>query len=133
MQALRAAVVEGQQRFLDSLLEQVTRWEISEGELRLFFPADQRSLAEMLQSRGPLEKLRAISNRVLGQPLRVCVRLENVRSAPASPSHVAAETSVAKAGDGRDLRARFERDPAVRAVLDRFGGRISGIKPAGGS
>lgn len=133
VQALRAAVVDGQQRFLDSMLDQVSRWEVSEGELRLFFPAEHRSLAEMLQSSGPLEKLRAISTRVLGQPLRVCVRLENARSVPASPASVTAEKSAAKAGDHRELRARFERDPVVRAVLDRFGGRISGIKPAGGS
>jgi DNA polymerase-3 subunit gamma/tau len=132
VKALRAAVVEAQQRFLDSMLEHVIRWEVAGGELRLYFPAEQRSLAEMLQARGPMENLRAISTRVLGQPFRVCVRLESVRSGSGSPRHVAAENSAGQADDSRQVRARFERDPVVRAVLDRFGGRISGIKPAGG-
>jgi hypothetical protein len=26
------------------------------------------------------------------------------------------------------LQARFEQDPIVRAMLERFGGRISGVK-----
>jgi DNA polymerase III subunit gamma/tau len=133
VQALRSAVVEAQQRFLASLIEHVNRWELAGGELRLYFPAEQGSLAEMLQARGPIDKLRAISSSVLKQPLRVCVKLSSVRTAPAASAADPALDSASEAGGSRDLRARFERDPAVRAVLERFGGRISGIKPAGGS
>jgi hypothetical protein len=50
---------------------------------------------------------------VLGQPLRVCVKLDS-----ALPTGVR----------GADLKSRFEEDPIVRAMLERFGGRISDVK-----
>jgi len=104
------------QRFLWSMVEHATRWEIDGNELNLFFPTESRALAEMLQARDPMERLRTVLNQVIGQPLRVCVRLEsgrvgNTRSA--------------------NLRARFEEDPIVRAMLEKFGGRISNVKRPG--
>ena len=59
--------------------------------------------------------------RILGQPLRVCVKLEAV---PVLLSTVRAEQ------DTRELRAKFEQDPIVRAMLERFGGKISEVKAA---
>ena len=114
VEAIKAAV-KGQ-KFLWSMLEVATRWEIESGELRLFFPAESRALAEMLQARDPMERLRTVLNQVVGQPLRVCVKLEPGR---ASTSHTS------------ELRARFEEDPIVRAMLERFGGQISKIKRPG--
>lgn len=114
VEAVKAAV-KGQ-KFLWSMLEVATRWEIESGELRLFFPAESRALAEMLQARDPMERLRTVLNQVVGQPLRVCVKLEPGR---ASTSHTS------------ELRARFEEDPIVRAMLERFGGQISKIKRPG--
>jgi hypothetical protein len=52
----------------------------------------------------------------VGQPLRVCVKLENGR---------------ASASRSSELRARFEEDPIVRAMLERFGGQISKVKRPG--
>ncbi|HEV2387223.1 MAG TPA: DNA polymerase III subunit gamma/tau [Candidatus Acidoferrales bacterium] len=130
VRALRAAVADGQQKFLASLLDHVARWELAGNELRLYFPAPQRALADMLQAREPMEKLRLLSSRVLGQALRVCVKLMGSRPAAAAAAAEAAGSVVADTGN---LRAQFEQDPTVRAVLDRFGGRISGVKPAGGS
>jgi DNA polymerase-3 subunit gamma/tau len=127
------ALVAAQQKFLDSLLENVTRWEISGAELHLYFPAEQRSLAEMLQAREPMEKLRTLANQALGKSFRVCVKLSGSRAGRAQAAKSPAGISGSEAGGDRDLRVEFERNPAVRAVLDRFGGRISGIKPAGGS
>ncbi|HVB99275.1 MAG TPA: DNA polymerase III subunit gamma/tau [Candidatus Dormibacteraeota bacterium] len=133
VRAIRTAVREGpQNKLLDSLLDRATKWELASGELRLYFPAEDTFQAEMVQRREASEKLHAISTRILGQPLRVCAKLGLSRSTPAPPAKTARKISGAKAGDG-GLRARFERDPAVQAVLERFGGRISGIKPAGGS
>ncbi|MFZ0634103.1 MAG: DNA polymerase III subunit gamma/tau [Candidatus Acidiferrales bacterium] len=101
------------QKFLWSLVEYVSRWELDGGEMRLFFPSDKRALAEMLQARDAMERLRTVTSQVLGQPLRVCVKLDSARSGISrSP----------------DLRARFEEDPIVRAMLERFGGRISEVK-----
>jgi DNA polymerase-3 subunit gamma/tau len=104
------------QKFLWSMVEHATRWEIDGGELRLFFPTESRALAEMLQARDPMERLRTILNQVVGQPLRVCVKLDSSRAAPTRSS---------------ELRARFEEDPIVRAMLDRFGGQISKVKRPG--
>jgi DNA polymerase-3 subunit gamma/tau len=128
VQALRAAVIDGQQKFLASLLDHVARWELAGDELRLYIPAAQRALAEMLQAHEPMEKLRSISSQALGQALRVCVKLTGA----SAEAMMAKETGGPSAAGAGDLRAQFERDPAVQAVLDRFGGRISGVKPAGG-
>src|SRR2546425_6849995 len=86
---------------------------------RLIFPTESRALAEMLQARDPMEKLRTISSQVVGQPLRVCVRLEAV------PAMGVAGKAMRSSPE---LRARFEEDPIVRAMLERFGGRNSAGK-----
>ena len=104
------------QKFLWSMVEHATRWEIESGELRLFFPTESRTLAEMLQARDPMERLRTVLNQVVGHPLRVCVKLEASRATP---------------NLGSELRARFEEDPIVRAMLERFGGQISKVKRPG--
>jgi DNA polymerase III subunit gamma/tau len=109
--AIKAAL-QGQ-KFLWSMVEHASRWEIENGELRLFFPTESRALAEMLQARDAMERLRTVLNQVVGQPLRVCVKLETVR---------------ATTGRSSELRARFEEDPIVRAMLERFGGQISKVK-----
>jgi hypothetical protein len=131
VRALQDAVL-AQQKFLASLLTHVTRWEVSGDQLLVYFPPEQRSLSEMLQSREPMEKLRTITNQVLGRPLRVCVKLGSNREA-APAAQAPARNFGSEAGSARELRARFEQDPKVKAMLDRFGGRISRIKPAGGS
>jgi DNA polymerase III subunit gamma/tau len=104
------------QKFLWSMVEHASRWEIDSSELRLFFPTESRALAEMLQARDPMERLRTVLNQVLGQPLRVCVKIESGRVGTAR---------------GAELRARFEEDPIVRAMLQKFGGRISHVKRPG--
>jgi DNA polymerase-3 subunit gamma/tau len=120
VEAILKAVRE-QKKMLASLVEHVSRWELSGGEMRVFFPGDRSSLAEMLQARDALDRLRAIASEVLGQPLRVCVKLEAAQAAGAASS-----TSVRR---GRsELRAQFERDPIVRAMLERFGGDIQDVR-----
>jgi len=119
--AIKSAVA-SQQRFLAELVEHASRWELDRGEVRLYFPTERRALAELLQARESLEKLRTITSGVLGQPLRVCVKLE---AAPVLLSTVRAGQNA------RELRARFEQDPIVRAMLERFGGRIAEVKRRG--
>jgi DNA polymerase III subunit gamma/tau len=101
------------QKFLWSMVEHATRWELEGAEMNLYFPPESRALAEMLQARDPMEKLRTVLSSVMGQPLRVCVKLDCSRSAPPRAS---------------ELRARMEEDPIVRAMLERFGGQISEVK-----
>jgi DNA polymerase-3 subunit gamma/tau len=114
VEAIKAAL-QGQ-KFLWSMVEHATRWEIEGGELHLFFPSESRSLAEMLQARDPMERLRTVLNQVVGRPLRVCVKLESGRTSAVRSS---------------ELCARFEEDPIVRAMLEKFGGRISKVKRPG--
>jgi DNA polymerase-3 subunit gamma/tau len=116
VEAIKAAL-QGQ-KFLWSMVEHVTRWEIDGGELRLFFPTESRALAEMLQARDPMERLRTVLNQVVGQPLRVCVKLD-------------ANGKAAGAGRNSELRTRFEEDPIVRTMLEKFGGQISKVKRPG--
>src|SRR3984957_14835962 len=106
-------------KFLLSMLDEVTSWETANGELRLFFHPDSRSLSEMLQAKDPMERLRTALQQVLGRPLRVCVKLDASRAAPAAPNS--------------ELKARFEKDTIVRAMLEKFGGQISNVKRPGGN
>ncbi len=119
------AELQKQFRFLSSLVEPVTRWVIEGGEMQLFFTPKDRPLAEMLQAREQIEKLRRVTSDVIGQPLRVCVRLESGPAATAPP--VAASDPARRAA----LRAEIEQDPVVRAMLERFGGQIREVKSRG--
>jgi DNA polymerase III subunit gamma/tau len=101
------------QKFLWSMVEHATRWELEGTEMNLYFPPESRALAEMLQARDPMEKLRTVLSSVMGQPLRVCVKLDSSRGTTPRAS---------------ELRARMEEDPIVRAMLERFGGQISEVK-----
>ncbi|HXZ13177.1 MAG TPA: DNA polymerase III subunit gamma/tau [Candidatus Sulfotelmatobacter sp.] len=102
-------------KLLSSFLEHATRCEIEGSELRLFFAAENRAIADMLP-REAMERLRTVTHQVLGQAVRVCVKLESGGAALARSA---------------ELRARFEEDPIVRAMLERFGGQISKVKRPG--
>jgi hypothetical protein len=112
--------VASQKKFLAELIENVRRWELDGGELRLYFSTEQRALAELLQGRDAMEKLRSIASHVLGQPLRVYVKLDGLP---------AAREAVRKQPNPRELQAKFETDPIVRGMIERFGGRISEVRP----
>ena len=73
----------------------------------------------MMEGRDSLEKVRTFSSKVLGRAVRVCAKLEAVAAA--------ARASRAISGT-QELRAQFERDPMVRSMLQRFGGKISEVK-----
>ena len=96
------------------MVEHVPRWELDGNEMQLFFPPDKRALSDMLQSRDPMERLRTVLTQVMGQPLRVCVKLDSKRAAAVDM--------------GSELKSRVEEDPMVRAMLERFGGQISDVK-----
>jgi DNA polymerase-3 subunit gamma/tau len=114
------AAVQAQQKFLGELVEQSNRWELDGAELRIYFSPEKRPFAELLEGRESLEKIRAISSKVLGRTVRVCAKLEAVAAAAASASRGVSGT--------QELRAQFEHDPMVRSMLQRFGGKISEVK-----
>ena len=112
--------IQAQQKFLGELVEQSSCWELDGAELRLYFSPEKRPFAELLEGRESLEKIRAISGKVLGRSVRVCAKLEAVAGVAASAAGSASGT--------QELRAKFERDPLVRSMLQRFGGKISEVK-----
>jgi DNA polymerase-3 subunit gamma/tau len=109
--------IQAQQKFLGEIMNQGSRWELEGAELRIYFSADKRAFAEMMEGRDSLEKVRACSSKVLGRPVRVCAKVETV----------AAAGSRGISGT-QELREQFERDPMVRSMLQRFGGKISEVK-----
>jgi DNA polymerase III subunit gamma/tau len=112
--------IQTQQKFLGELIEHGNRWELEGAELRIYFSPEKRPFAEMLEGRESLEKVRIISSKVLGRAVRVCAKLEAVAAAAASASR----TGLAS----QELRAQFERDPMVKSMLQRFGGKIAEVK-----
>jgi DNA polymerase-3 subunit gamma/tau len=109
--------IQAQQKFLGEIMNQGSRWELEGAELRIYFSADKRAFAEMMEARDSLEKVRTCSSKVLGRPVRVCAKVEAV----------AAAGSRGVSGT-QELREQFERDPMVRSMLQRFGGKISEVK-----
>lgn len=116
--AVRKTVI-AEEKFIGHLVSDA-RWELAGNELRIFFSTENRALADMLQARDPMERLRNVASRILGHTVRVCVKLEAVPVAGATP-----------ASGTRELRAKYEQDPMVRAMLERFGGQISDVKRRG--
>ena len=114
------AAIQAQQKFLGELLEHAHRWELEGAELRIFFATEKRAFAEMIEGRDSLEKIRAASGKVLNRSVRVCAKMESVAETGANASQ--------GASGSKELREKFERDPMVRSMLQRFGGKISEVK-----
>jgi DNA polymerase-3 subunit gamma/tau len=115
------AGIQAQQKFLGELLEQSSRWELEGAELRIYFADKNRTFADLIEGRDSLEKIRTLSSKVLGRAVRVCAKLEAVAAATASSASSSSSST-------QELRAQFERDPMVRSMLQRFGGKISEVK-----
>ena len=115
---IKSAIL-AQQKFLGEIIGHGSRWELDGAELRIYFPPEKRPFAEMMEGREPLEKIRAVSNNVLGRAVRVCAKVD-VAAASSGSARAASST--------QELRAQFERDPLVRSMLQRFGGRITEVK-----
>jgi DNA polymerase-3 subunit gamma/tau len=113
------SAIQSQQKFLGELIAHGARWELEGAELRIYFSPNDRAFAEMLEGRDAIEKVRGVSSKVLGRPVRVCAKLETV---------AAAALASRRASGSQELRAQFERDPMVKSMLERFGGRITEVK-----
>ena len=81
---------------------------------------EKRTFAELIEGRESLEKIRATASKVLNRSVRVCAKMESVAAASANASRAASGS--------KELREKFERDPMVRSMLQRFGGKISEVK-----
>jgi DNA polymerase-3 subunit gamma/tau len=117
------AGIQAQQKFIGELLEHSSRWELEGSELRIYFPAEKSTFAGLIEGRDTLEKVRSVSGKVLGRPVRVCAKLETGAAKGANASRAASST--------QEIRAQFENDPMVKSMLQRFGGRISEVRRQG--
>jgi hypothetical protein len=112
--------IQQKQRFLAELVDHAHKWELEGSELRLYFSNASKTLAQMLEAREPLEKLRTIVSDVTRSALRVCVRMDST-----------AETSTVREARTSVSREQIENDPIVRGMLERFGGQITEVKRRG--
>jgi len=112
--------IQATQKFVAELIEHANRWELDGAELRLCFSPDKQTFAGLLDGRDTLEKIRAASSKVLGRSVRVCAKIESVAAGAAS--------GVARVSGTQELRTRFEQDPMVRSMLQRFGGKITEVR-----
>ncbi|MFQ5817535.1 MAG: DNA polymerase III subunit gamma/tau [Terriglobia bacterium] len=108
VQRIKAAVYE-HSKFLGSFVDQVADWQWQNRELVLWFAPENRTLAQMLDSKQQ-ETLGRILSEVLGQKARVTVKLGRAaaRPAPAMP----------------DVEARARNHPVVQALYHRLGGKL---------
>jgi DNA polymerase-3 subunit gamma/tau len=112
--------IQAQQKFIGEFLEYASRWELEGMELRICFPADKSAFAGLIEVRETLEKIRNAAGKVLQRPVRVCARLDSSAAIEGKSS-----SGVESA---EELRAKFEKDPMVKSMLQRFGGKISGVR-----
>ena len=96
----------GQSKLLSSCLDPVSGWRFEDGEVRFIFSKSDSWAADLLNSREQQEKLQALCAEVLGQPVRICVTLENE------------ERSGLK--NRRSVRERAESDGGVEALVKKF-------------
>src|SRR5208283_550278 len=114
------STIQTQQKFIGEFLEYASRWELDGMELRIYFPCDKRAFAGLIEVRETLEKIRITASKVLGRPVRVCARLD---------SSAAGDTNLSPAESSKeDLRTKLEKDPVVKSMLQRFGGKISEVR-----
>jgi DNA polymerase III subunit gamma/tau len=112
--------IQSQQKFIGEFLEYASRWELEGTEFRIYFPSDKSAFAGLIEVRETLEKIKNTAGKVLGRAVRVCARLDPGAANGANSSLAATSTE--------DLRAKFEKDPVVKSMLQRFGGKLSEVR-----
>jgi DNA polymerase-3 subunit gamma/tau len=103
-----------QKKLLSTCLDHLSGWRFEDGEVRFLFAKNASFFADLLRSREQLDTLRSVCGQVLGQPVKICVTLDEQDGAP-----VAARPSA---------RERAERDPAVAAFRKRFDCTLVDVK-----
>jgi DNA polymerase-3 subunit gamma/tau len=111
--AIKAGARE-QMKLLDMVLAPVSTWRFENGDVTFYYPAKDATTAEFLKGPEQMATLRAVCSQVLGQPVKIYVRLsgpeEDIRSERLS------------------ARERAERDASVEAWRKRFDGTVLDVK-----
>ena len=106
--------VYGQSNFLGSCLEHMVSWRFENGEATFVYAQKDSFFADLLKSREQQETLRTVCAEVLGQPVKICVRLE--------------EQEVEPRVVRPNARERAERDQTVEAFRKKFDGTVVDVK-----
>jgi len=106
--------VYGQSKFLCNCLEHISRWRFENGEVTFFYAQKDSFFADLLKSREQQEILRTVCAQVLGQPVKICVRLE--------------EQEIEARVERPSARERAERDQGVEAFRKKFDGTVLDVK-----
>ena len=110
--------VQARSKLLSNFLEHnLVGWRLQDGQARFTFSEEVRWALDILAEHENRELLRSICSEVLGQPVQVSVSVEEPGNAPADEGRVRLSP-----------RERAERDPRVRAVIERFKGAWLGTR-----
>ncbi|MBZ5542163.1 MAG: DNA polymerase III subunit gamma/tau [Acidobacteriia bacterium] len=113
LNSIKALLFE-QKKLLSTCLDHLSGWRFEDGEVRFLFAKNASFFADLLRSREQFDTLRSVCGQVLGQPVKICVTLDEQGGAT-----VAARPSA---------RVRAERDPAVEAFRKRFDCTLVDVK-----
>ena len=113
LEAIKSKVY-GQSNFLGSCLEHMASWHHENGEATFVYAAKDSFFADLLKNREQQETLRTVCTEVLGQPMKICVRLES--------------QEVKARVDRPTARERAERDQTVEAFRKKFDGTVLDVK-----
>jgi len=86
------------QKFLGSCLDPAVGWRFENGEVRFVFAHKDAGVADMLASRAQQEMLRSVCAQVLGQPVKICVTLQEKDGEPKAARPSARERASQDAG-----------------------------------
>jgi DNA polymerase III gamma/tau subunit len=114
LEAIKHALFEQSNKFLSSCLDHASGWRFENGEVHFLFPKSASTFAELIRPREQTEKLRAACSQVLGEPVRICVTLEEQEG----------KTVAARPG----ARERAERDPVVDAFRKKYECTVVDVK-----
>jgi len=101
-------------KLLSTCLDHISGWRFENGEARFLFPKNASFFADLLKSREQSETLRGVCAQVLGEPVRICVTLEEQEGQAVVPRPSA--------------RERAERDSVVEAFRNRFDCTVVDVK-----
>jgi len=111
LDAIRAELF-SQSKFLGSCLNPLAGWRYENGEVHLFFSREGSWAIDLIKSREHMEKLAAACQKVLGQPVRIYVKLgQEGATTTATPS----------------AQERARSDAAVEAFRRRFDGSLMDV------
>jgi DNA polymerase-3 subunit gamma/tau len=113
LNSIKALLFE-QKKLLSTCLDHLSGWRFEDGEVRFLFAKNASFFADLLRSREQLDTLRSVCGRVLGQPVKICVTLDEQGGAPVETRPSA--------------RERAERDPTVTAFRERFDCTLVDVK-----